>query len=472
MASVSVNTIKSGVVGAGCLVLFGLPFAGFGVFAAFKCVQEITTGNLKSGLFLLLFAVVFCAMGFGLMVFAIWGAKFAKRQDRLKELHPNEPWRWREDWERGEVKSSAKGLLVFVWVFAFFWNAISIGSAFAALNEQKKTPAMLLVAIFPLIGLGLLVWAIRQTVRWRRFGESTLKLSTVPGVIGGTLAGVIQTSQSLQGATDIRLRLTCVERDRGGDNTSERLRWEDEKHLLPAALQTGGIPVLFQIPFDCQPTAGLSSTNSTVWRLEARAKLPGPDYQAQFEVPVFKTAASRADAAEGVERPDTHEAPVEAAPPGVSIFALSDGSTQFKFAAARNKSVAFSLTVFTAIWTGAIVLMVKFQAPILFPIAFGFFEILLLLGVISAWTSASNVVANKNGLNVTRWWCLVPRRKFLPATDVRSIEPKLGMSSGATTYYDLRAVTNAGKKVKLASSIRGKRESEWLVRQILAALGK
>lgn len=471
MASVSVKGVKPGI-GAGCLVLFGLPFAGFGLFAAFKCVQEITAGDLKSGLFLLLFAVVFCGVGFGLMVFARWGAKFARRQDRLKELHPNEPWRWREDWARGELKSSAKGLFVFVWIFAFFWNAISTGAVFAALNEQTKSPAMLLVGIFPLAGVGLLIWAIRQTIRWRRFGESTLKLDTVPGVIGGTLAGVIHTAQSLQGAADIRLRLTCVERDRSGENTSERLRWEDEKHLLPTALQTGGIPVLFHIPFDCEATATLSSTDSIVWQLEARAKLSGPDYQAQFEVPVFKTAASRSDAAEATERLDTHEAPVESAPPGVSILAVSDGSTQFKFAAARNKSVAFSLTIFTAIWTTVIVLMIKFHAPILFPIVFGVFEIILVFSAISVWSASSSVVANRNGLNVTSWWCFVRREKFLPVTDVQSIEPKLGMSSGSTTYYDLRAITNAGKKVKLASSIRGIRESEWLVRQILAALGK
>jgi hypothetical protein len=471
MSSVSVKGVKSGV-GAGCLMLFGLPFAGFGLFAAFKCVQEIAADNLKSGLFLLLFAVVFCGVGFGLMVFARWGAKFGRRQDRLKELQPNEPWRWREDWARGEVKSSAKGLLVFVWIFAFFWNAISAGAAFAALNEQRKSPALLLAGIFPLIGVGLLVWAIRQTIRWRRFGESTLKLNTVPGVIGGTLAGMIHTTQSMQDAEDIRLRLTCVERDRSGENTSERLRWEDEKHLLPTALQTGGIPVLFHIPFDCQPTATLPSTDSIVWQLEAQAKLPGADYQAHFEVPVFKTAASRADAVEAAKIPGPHEAEIESSPPGVSIFAVNDGSTQFNFAAARNRSVAFSLTLFTAIWTGAIVLMLKFHAPILFPIVFGLFEVLLLWGVVSTWTAASSVVANRKGLNVTRWWCFVRRERFLSVTDVQSIEPKLVMSSGSTTYYDLRAITNAGKKVKLASSIRGKRESEWLVREILAALGK
>jgi hypothetical protein len=116
--------------------------------------------------------------------------------------------------------------------------------------------------------------------------------------------------------------------------------------------------------------------------------------------------------------------------------------------------------------------MLKLKAPILFPIIFGVFGVLMVLGVIGMWTGASRVFVTLAGLTITNWYCFIHWNKFVAATDVQSLDSKLGMSHGATTYYDLIAVTTAGKKVKLASSIRGKKESEWLAREMLHALGR
>jgi hypothetical protein len=470
MASVSFKPANG--LGIGCLALFALPFAGFGLFAAGKAILEIGAGKWKSGLPLLVFGLVFSAVGFGLIAFARFGSKKAKQEQASKEAHPDQPWLWREDWARGEVKSASKGAMVFTWIFALIWNAISSGAFFATRGEIKAKPFAFLVLVFPAIGVLLLIWAIRQTLRWNRFGESFLKLTTVPGIIGGALAGVIHTSRRLDRATEVRLRLACLERDTSGDSTSEHLQWEDEKLFSGDVLQGGGIPVVFDIPFDGKPTAALSASRSVVWRLDARAKVPGTDYIAQFEVPVFKTEQSRPDAPKLPDPAAVYEKTVASVPPpGITIRPAGDG-IQFHFAAARNTGAAAGLTLFTALWTGAVVLMLKLKAPIFLPIIFGFFGVLMVLGIIGMWTGASSVVASLAGLNVTKWYCFIHWKKFVAAADVQSLDAKLGMSHGSTTYYDLIAVTTAGNKVKLASSIRGKKESEWLVREMLNALGR
>ena len=404
------------------------------------------------------------------MAVGVFGARKAKQQQALETQHPSEPWVYREEWARGEVKSTGKAALVFVGAFAILWNAISGAVFFGILAQPNHGNAIYLVLIFPLVGVVLLVWAIRQMLRWRRFGQSIFKMSTIPGVVGGPLAGVIHSARPLYRAGEIRLRLACIERDSSGDHTSENLQWDAEKILSGDVLQSGeGIPVLFNVPFDCKPTATLGASRSIVWRLEVKAAMPGTDFAAQFEVPLFKTAQSRADAPAIPDPAAAYEKPIEPTlVPGIAVNPASSGGTEFVFGAARNKSMGFGLAFFTAIWTGAIVLMIKLKAPMVF----GLFDVLLLLGLIGIWTSASRVVADSSGLRVTSRWCFVPSNRVVPAAEVQSVEPKLSISSGAVTYYDLIAITNGGKKVKLASSIKGKKESEWLAREIQNALSR
>jgi hypothetical protein len=61
--------------GAGCLALFGLPFAGFGVFALVMSVREAQVNKLKQAGMLAIFGLVFSSVGFGLITAAIYGRR-------------------------------------------------------------------------------------------------------------------------------------------------------------------------------------------------------------------------------------------------------------------------------------------------------------------------------------------------------------------------------------------------------------
>ena len=46
-----------------------------------------------------------------------------------------------------------------------------------------------MVLLFPAVGIGLLGWALRATLRYRRYGISRLELTTLPAPVGHALDG-------------------------------------------------------------------------------------------------------------------------------------------------------------------------------------------------------------------------------------------------------------------------------------------
>lgn len=161
---------------------------------------------------------------------------------------------------------------------------------------------LLLFMLFPAIGLVLAGWAVFCVLRWLKFGQSEFQMADVPGRIGGQLAGVVRTSAKVRPEDGFHLALRCVRRITTGSgkqrNTTERVLWEDQQTVMHELLEdepdVSAIPVIFQVPADCQPSDDRDANDQTLWRLTASAKVPGIDYSATFEVPVFATARSDA----------------------------------------------------------------------------------------------------------------------------------------------------------------------------------
>ena len=57
------------------------------------------------------------------------------------------------------------------------------------------------------MGLGLLVWAVRQTLAWRCFGMTLLELDPFPGAIGGDIGGLLELRLPY---SPFRITLTCL----------------------------------------------------------------------------------------------------------------------------------------------------------------------------------------------------------------------------------------------------------------------
>jgi hypothetical protein len=287
------------------LALFALPFAAVGVWAGVSFVSHWQSeGWTESTVLRAIFAATFGGAGFGLWALIPWLRRRQRAEHALRLRAPEEPWMWRPEWASGRIPCRGRAGVVFVWAFAGFWNLVSAPLAWKIPEEWARgNRAAAIGLLFPAVGLGLLVWAVRATWRWRRFGESHFVPSTRPGVVGGRLAGQVELSRRLQPQRGFEARLACVHvRVTGsGKNRSrhEDVLWEDLRTVPSDGLAMGprgtSVPVAFAIPRRLEPTSPEAGDSTIEWRLDLSAGLPGVDYFARFEVPVFVTADSSDD---------------------------------------------------------------------------------------------------------------------------------------------------------------------------------
>jgi hypothetical protein len=463
------------------LCLFALPFAGFGIFALATAVHQMLTGTGDSKVWLLLiFGLVFSGIGLGLLFVAIFGSKVAKRQQRAQAEHPAEPWLWREDWAQGRIKSNTRSGMISAWIFAALWNLISMPMVVFVPQQAAKNPAAYLGLIFPIVGVGLLIRAIRFTLAYLQFGRTWFEMSPVPGVIGGELKGLIQAQFPQSPEHGIRLRLTCAHRitTGSGDNqsTRESIVWRGEASLSPAQLYPGpggtSIPVHFQIPWDAQPTETRSPRDAVVWMLEALADVPGVDYHDIFEVPVFRTQQTPAQP--GPE--SVTVSPAAAAKPStltVEITRVPSG-VEFYFPAARNKGFAVGTTVFWLIFAFATFFLFVFHAPLIFPIAFGFFALLLLYATVQMWFGTTRVGIGDGKLLLQDGFLGSGKVRQFELSELASIGSKIASQQGGATgtpYYDIELHLLNGRKVTLGRTLRNQQEVDWLIAEMRGLAG-
>ena len=438
--------------------------------------------------FNMILVLVFGGVGFGLLTFGLLSRRKAQAEAALKTAHPDEPWLQKQDWAGGKVASSNWATMMFSLAFTTFWNAISAPLLFVLPGEvlDKGNRLALLGLIFPIVGLGLIVWTIISVLRWRKFGQSVFQMASVPGVIGGQLAGVIRTSAKVLPEDGFRLTLSCIQRATYGSgksrNTSENILWQDDQTVGRDLQQNDpehtAIPVLFAIPYKCLPTDETVSDHQIIWRLEVKAKEPGIDYIAAFSVPVFKTAESNPNfvadpslMAQYTVPPnpdrDLRDAGV------VRELSPSGEGYRFTFRMGRNLGNALGLTAFWLIWSGAIVLMIYLHASIFFPIVFGLVDVLILLPVADSWFYKSAVDVSPRGLTVTGGLFGLGKNQWVDASDVAKIEPAQGsMQSGQTVFYNIIIICRTGRQITTAKRLAPYHVATAIANQIAQAMLK
>jgi hypothetical protein len=391
---------------------------------------------------------------------------------------------WKKEWAKGRIPGEGKKKLWLIWCFALAWNAISAPLLwqFSDIVHKEGPYAAALAALFPLIGAVMLVAAIRASLRWRKFGAAAFEMKTLPGVIGGKLAGVIHTDVRIAPEAGVALRLLCINRVTSGSgknrSTFEHIRWESEERIEAGQLQLGprgsAIPIDFTIPYDCEPSDDQDPSNEILWRLEISAALPGFDFAKQFVVPVFRTGDSSPEVTlddETVRELEQSTAPLEVLPHSkVRIERHPSGTLSLWFGPARNLGAAFGITTFTIIWSGATVGISLSSAPMLFPIVFGFFSILMVLASIGMWLGTSRIAVSAGELRVKRGLLGLGLEKSYRRDDIAKVEEKIGFQAGTKVYYSLQLRLKSGRTSGIAGGISDKREALALVRTLSQAL--
>jgi hypothetical protein len=154
-----------------------------------------------------------------------------------------------------------------------------------------------------MIAIVIVGYVVYETCHTRKFGVSTFTMASVPGRIGGELAGVIRARLRSVPEDVLRLKLTCtktiaeyVSGRRGkSKHTKEITVWQECQEIPVSKLRTEEgltvIPVRFQIPATCEPTRPESEETPNpcfTWQLDADVTLPGVNYHSEFTLPVFR----------------------------------------------------------------------------------------------------------------------------------------------------------------------------------------
>jgi hypothetical protein len=90
------------------------------------------------------------------------------------------------------------------------------------LAAKQKGPIAYVALLFPIVGVFLLVYAIRRTIAYFEFGNTYFEMTTLPGVVGRELSGQIQARFPHSPDHGVHLRLSCAHRvtTSSGNSTS------------------------------------------------------------------------------------------------------------------------------------------------------------------------------------------------------------------------------------------------------------
>jgi hypothetical protein len=276
----------------------------------------------------------------------------------LIERYPREPWKWRKEWLEGVIPDSSKRNSRFIYFFALFWNAVSSPVYFQwrEIYEKEGIWILLLAALFPLAGIGLIVAAVQAAARNKKFGPSALRLGSSPVALGGDFKGTLELARPFPAEGTGEARLSCMEVDTRGEDTSTRLLWEDSKPIDAATAFQQRIPIHFRLPKECLPTTPPPVPGSSVrieWQLIVKIPVRGVDYYGVFEIPVFETEQTKT----GYSQHEIVEDQLKKTPVALDrIFGVTRTHTssgiRYAFARARTWGAGVFIFIFGAVFLG------------------------------------------------------------------------------------------------------------------------
>lgn len=311
-----------------------------------------------------------------------------KQERRLKAAYPNEPWLWKPQWAAKHMRLSNKPLII-GWLCCF---AIYLFGALPLAIASDKKPFMVFAGVVGLVALLILrmIWQSRQ---WNR---AELRISTLPGVIGGPFTGAIILQQTFPPGTIFDVNLKCENLiTTRYNNKSETRRidlWSStiyiQEPLKGGPAGTTALPINFAIPFEATPTS--SNNHDTVrWALSVQKKEDVSTGGASFEIPVYRTADSRSDYEIDDELIQKHLAVIDPASVlrrfGLNEQQLSPDCLRLHFRE-FDTSIFWTLLVMSVCGIGVLVAMwiwIRDRNTMLFAMAFpGVFELMFLYGII------------------------------------------------------------------------------------------
>lgn len=468
---------------AGCVSIFALPFFIFGI-VTLRAALPALRHRSADGVVLLVVGILFAIFGVSMAGITYAVIRQSLGRSRLRNRAPMQPWLWRDDWAARRVAESSSWAVPVTWLFAIVWNGITIPLTMTMFRLMFTNRALVFVVVFfPLVGVTIACAAVYVTMRRWRFGRSVCAIDRVPIPLGATFHGEIANRSTTIPESGYALVLSSIKRVvRGGGRNrtvQDDVLWQEEQRIAPALIaptpEGVRIPFAFTVPPDGASTEMRALPERTLWRLDVSAELPGVDYKASFELPVFETSeghsaeqvaayhlAHRADAAR-------HELTAESR---VTTTPLPTGGVSFHVAPIRGLAALTSCVVILAILTGGIAAMLHFGVPVIFTVFFMLFELLIIWATGDVLTGSSTVSADAQSLRTTKTWLGIAARSVIEPSRIESIQSKAGTRFGSRTYFDVEAHFADGNSRTLARNLGTMADADAIAAKLWQAMGR
>lgn len=456
----------------GCGVAVCVLLMAFGLLLLWTAQQRWQAGRTSDAWLSATFGAVSCLAGAGLLVPMQSEVTRMRARATREAAHPEEPWTWNEAWvQRTGILQSGRrhGRALLAIGLVFLGLGVPISATLLPRELARGNAAALLALVFPLFGVVVLVTALRDAWRRRKYGRARFVPAALPIPLGGELTGMIVVDRPVLPSGEGRVALDCwvtTDSDSRGRRQSDENASHTERAVARAEWTTarGQSQLFVQLPVRGGSATSMTplTVNTPVfeWRLRVEAPTPGADFIAEFVLPVFAvagavTSEAATPARSRVARPDIWRAAgiVEAPQPGaVSGSALC-------FPAGIGRGVIWTPLGFSLIM-GAVAVVLGFsKAPLVLALAVGFFAAVPLLAVFPLWRGGGERVWVERGAI-----CVQPARgsqRRIELADVQALETRNSVGVGSEKFYRVNIRRRPGREgfigrtVAVASLVRG-----------------
>ena len=286
-------------LGCGYAVCAVLAVAGLGLL--FAAQDKWRKGQVADAWIVGAMGGFVCLLALGLIAPMQRTVAAAKARRQREEARPGEPWTWDTTWldPIGIPQSGRRHgrVMLFAGIVAM---VASLPGVFAISKELARgNYGVLAVLLFPAIGIGFLSIAATDWLRRRKYGLARFVPQSLPIPFGGELVGMVMVNRSIASTGTGRVALDChrttVTRHGNKRRTRDEVVAHTEREISPADwISAVGESRLFVH----LPIRGGEATSMTPlevgyptfeWRLRVQVPTAGPDFVAEFVLPVFES---------------------------------------------------------------------------------------------------------------------------------------------------------------------------------------
>lgn len=425
-----------------------------------------------------LFCALFPVLGLGVSAGGVWLVRTSWQRKRLMREHPDEPWKWKPEWNRRPMPESGQVWRGFGRMLAIWWLLVTLPVLVTALASGEANPPaawwLLAPGVFFVIATLMLAHGVRE---WMRIGRMALEMD-LPLRPGQEIRGSWLTGKALLPRDVPMMKVVCrrtvTTRIGGKTSTYTDVPWEREEGLsvIDQSRELDGfrLPFHFTLPASAMESGHGEDDTSYEWVLEFR--IEGSPVKARFVVPVYRrpgdpapvlmTGETIVDAEDAAKRlPELlAKARLDAE------FDMKGRLLSLRCTPRRMIQSILFLLLFNLIWTAAAVFLVLSDAPMIFKIFWPVSAAGIWLMVVYQATSRQELIVDGDRLRVSSRWLLQSRTESIPVRDVVEFSHSSNMRVNQTAYYTLKAVIPGGGKKTLLQGIAGESAALGLKRHL------